>query len=543
MAPIWQQKSEEARGAVMAKIPKEWLLPAPTLSSLPLDVNPVFKSCGLLSDRDLEITDADDVTKILERIRSKEWSAKDVTIAFCKRAAIAHQLVNCLMDIDFEGAIKRASELDDHLAKTGQVVGPLHGLPVSLKDLTAVKGMRYSIGFAVWGDCKSDNDAWIVQSLRKAGAVVYVKTTMPQTGMALETTSNLWGRTLNPFNSKLSPGGSSGGEGALVGCHGSPIGIATDIGGSIRAPAAFNGLYSIKPSSRRCSYLGSIVPVPGQIAIPSAIGPVGRSLRDLELICKTWTDDEPWRMDPSIVPKPWIKQDPPKKVTIGVIAFDEVVMPHPPVQRALRETIKKLKAAGHEVVEMKPYKHGYSWEITRPLYFPTAARQHKEFLAQTGEPMIPGAEKLIAGLKELSVPELMSLQAQQVAYQVAYLKHWESTASLTSNGKPVDAILTPSSACASYPHDWLLWWGYFSVWNLLNYPAITLPVGKVDKNIDKADPTYKPVNDTWDQENYEIYDPELFHGAPISLQLVGRYLEEEKLFAVAETIDRDAIRK
>lgn len=161
----------------------------------------MFKSCGLLSARELEITDAEDAMTILERIRSKEWSAKEVTIAFCKRATIAHQMINCLMDCDFEGAIKRASELDDHLAKTGKVVGPLHGLPVSLKvrshlfcfvkdpttkgsqDLTAVKGMRYSIGFAVWGECKSDNDALMVQTLRKAGAVVYVKTTMPQTGM------------------------------------------------------------------------------------------------------------------------------------------------------------------------------------------------------------------------------------------------------------------------------------------------------------------------------------------------------------------------
>lgn len=81
------------------------------------------------------------------------------------------------------------------------------------------------------------------------------------------------------------------------------------------------------------------------------------------------------------------------------------------------------------------------------------------------------------------------------------------------------------------------------MWNLLNYPAITLPTGKVDKNIDKADPSYQPVNDTWDKENHEIYDPELFHGAPISVQLIGRYLEEEKLFAIAETVDRDAIRK
>lgn len=97
---------------------------------------PVFKSCGLLSDRELEITDVQDCVALLEKVHSKEWSALEVTVAFCKRAAIAHQLLNCLMDIDFEGAMQRAKELDEHLGSTGKVVGPLHGLPISFKVFT-----------------------------------------------------------------------------------------------------------------------------------------------------------------------------------------------------------------------------------------------------------------------------------------------------------------------------------------------------------------------------------------------------------------------
>jgi amidase len=87
----------------------------------------------LLTARELEITCVQDAVVLLEKIHSKEWSAFEVTVAFCKRAAIAQQLVNCLMDIDFEGGIRRAKELDEYLASTGKVVGPLHGLPVSLK--------------------------------------------------------------------------------------------------------------------------------------------------------------------------------------------------------------------------------------------------------------------------------------------------------------------------------------------------------------------------------------------------------------------------
>ena len=87
----------------------------------------------MLSERELEITDAEDCTVILQKLQSKEWSACEVAVAFCKRAAIAQQLVNPLIDIDFEGGMQRAKELDEYLASTGKVVGALHGLPISFK--------------------------------------------------------------------------------------------------------------------------------------------------------------------------------------------------------------------------------------------------------------------------------------------------------------------------------------------------------------------------------------------------------------------------
>lgn len=134
----------------------------------------------------------------------------------------------------------------------------------------------------------------------------------------------------------------------MNGCHGSPIGIATDIGGSIRAPAAFNGLYGIRPTSRRFSYKGNAMGFTGQAAILSSIGPVGRSLRDIELIVKVWNAFKPWLYDPAVMAKTWVSVPTPKKVTIGVMYWDEVVMPHPPIKRALQTVVEKLKAAGHE---------------------------------------------------------------------------------------------------------------------------------------------------------------------------------------------------
>jgi amidase len=163
----------------------------------------------------------------------------------------------------------------------------------------------------------------------------------------LETVSNLYGRTPNPFNTSLTAGGSSGGEGALIACRGSILGIGTDSGGSIRVPAAFNGLYSLKPTNRRISYKGNMNNSPG-LGSGSSIGPMAHSLRDLQLIAKVLIDDEPWLRDAAVVEKPWIEAQAKSKFVIGLIEWDEVVMPHPPIQRAVQLSKAKIEAAGYE---------------------------------------------------------------------------------------------------------------------------------------------------------------------------------------------------
>ncbi|KAJ9503790.1 hypothetical protein LTR99_002550 [Exophiala xenobiotica] len=363
---------------------------------------------------------------------------------------------------------------------------------------------------------------------------------MPVTGMAIETVSQLWGRTKNGYNRGLVSGGSSGGEGALVGMHGSPMGIGTDIAGSIRVPCAFNGLYGIRPSTRRLSYDGITSNVKGGRSIPAAIGPMCHSIRDTELICQVVTRAEPWKVDPGVVQKAWTSRpDIPTRLSIGVMEFDGVVMPHPPILKRLREAVERLKSAGHEVVTFKPYQHQRAWDIAYPLYYATGGKEMQALLDATGEPWPPAAAKLSANpeLRELSARELYHLFNEQDTYKKEYLKHWNDTSKLTSSGRPIEALLCPINPCASYPHDFLTWWGYAAQWNLLDYPGVIVPVGFVDKNKDLKDESYKPVNDT-DKAHHELYDPELWHNAPISLQLVGRQFEDEKLLAVSAVVDK-----
>lgn len=173
---------------------------------------------------------------------------------------------------------------------------------------------------------------------------------MPQTGMALETMSNLWGRTLNPYNSKFGSGGSSGGDGALVAMRGVPCApLASDIGGSIRAPAAFNGLYGMRPSADRVPKIGVQSTAPGQVSIKVSVGPNCHSMADLQMLVKLVLTHPTLPYEPTCIPGSWIEiPQTEKKMKVGVMSTDGVVDPHPPILRAMKETSEKLRAAGHE---------------------------------------------------------------------------------------------------------------------------------------------------------------------------------------------------
>lgn len=230
---------------------------------------------------------------------------------------------------------------------------------------------------------------------------------MPQTGMALETMSNLWGRTLNPLNTNFGAGGSSGGDGALVALRGAPVAPMTDIGGSIRAPAAFNGLYAIRPSADRIPKTGLHSWNPGQMSIRVSMGPACHSVRDLKLVTPVLNYGTKRPADPSCSPIPWtVEPIPTRKLHFGVLREDGVVKPHPPIKRALTETVDRLRAAGHHVTEITlPFS---AWDIARStfkLYFQTGAAEAKALIAKTGESTLPVFKQYldIFDIKELSV--------------------------------------------------------------------------------------------------------------------------------------------
>jgi amidase len=208
--------------------------------------------------------------------------------------------------------------------------------------------------------------------------------------MALETHSNLFGRTVNPHNVSLTSGGSTGGEGALIAMCGSVLGIGTDIGGSIRVPSGFCGIYGLKPSVGRIPHSGLSGLHDGMQNIIGSVGPMARCVEDLDLFCRAALAKKPWNHEPSLITMPWkMGYESPKTLTIGVIWNDGVVQPHPPVVRALKEAVSSLERSGHTIITWDTSLHEALINTLNELYFLDGGKEYHEMLAAGRETAVP----------------------------------------------------------------------------------------------------------------------------------------------------------
>ncbi|KAI0860370.1 amidase signature domain-containing protein [Xylaria cubensis] len=491
----------------------------------------------ILTAEEIHIT-SQNVEDLIPKLASGHWSAEKVIRAFMRRAGLAQGLTNCVTELLLR-AVKRAAELDKYLANTGKTVGPLHGIPISIKEHIGLKGCDLNAGFVGWVGRVAEADSLILQILWDAGAVFYVRTTQPQTLMHLETSSNLYGTTLNPHNTTLTAGGSSGGEGALIGSRGSILGIGTDIGGSIRSPAANNGIFGFKPTAPRLPVSGWSATMVGSESILGTIGPLSTSLEGISLFVKTVLDARPWLREPSLVAIPWREEETKRgrKLRIGVIWDDGVVRPHPPITAALSRVVEKLKESGEvEVVDWECWKHDLAWEIIAKLYFCDGGAEEKAAIASSGEPWMPLSKWILLDnphVREHTIPTLWQAHQERDSYRTSYAALW--------NARDVDVILCPAGPGVAPKLETSRYWGYTSQWNLLNYPAISFPTGfKVGGEYKAFEypATYEPLSES-DRYNYALWrehGAEGYKNAPVSLQLVGRIYEDEKLLRDLNTL-------
>ncbi|KAK2054570.1 amidase [Colletotrichum caudatum] len=493
--------------------------------------NAVSASTGLGAD----VVDIETLTGLL---RTGQASAEELTRAYIARACAAQSKTNCLAETCFDDAIERARELDGFQRTHGRLIGPLHGVPVSVKDQVDIKGLASTLGYVSNAFTRAEEDAPLVRTLKQLGAVVITKTNVPQSIMWCETNNPLWGLTTHPADSKLTPGGSSGGEAALLALGGSLVGWGTDIGGSIRIPSHMNGLWGLKPSSRRLSYRGVANSMEGQQYVPSAVGPMARSLSSLTAVTKLLIDAAPWETDPQIPPLPWrddvFRESSSRPLVIGTMPDDGVVKVHPPVERVFRELVAKLQAAGHELVEWDTRLNAECIGILHECYSADGGEDIRKAVAEGGEPLMSGVQGFVDLGPAISVSQYWRLNKRKVAMQQSYHDMWNSARS--PSGRPVDVLLVPTMPHTAVPHGSCRWLGYTQLFNLLDYTALSFPAGKASWDLDGNLPSHHAPRNAHDAWNWGLYDPVAMDGLPVGLQLVGRRFEEEKVLGAAQQI-------
>ncbi len=225
-----------------------------------------------------------DATGQLAALSSGRVGALELLEAVIRRQAAANPAINAVVATDFERARERARAIDDHRAK-GDPLGPLAGLPMTIKDTFDVEGMPASSGLEAFRRGKRP-DAVVVGHARQAGAVIWGKTNTPVMAGDFQTYNSLYGTTNNPWDVTRTCGGSSGGAAAALATGITALEIGSDIGGSLRTPASFCGVYSHKPTWGLVSQIGHVPPVPGSHAERdlNVVGPMARSARDLRLL-------------------------------------------------------------------------------------------------------------------------------------------------------------------------------------------------------------------------------------------------------------------
>ena len=330
--------------------------------------------------------------------------------------------------------------------------------------------------------------------------------------------------------------------------YGSPLGIGTDIGGSIRIPSAFSGLYGLKPSFSRFPTYGTRSGIPGNDYILSVNGPMARHLEDIEtytaaLLTKHEGILAPWQRDPKCNPYKWqahsLSETKGKKLKLGFMPpYDGVMHAHPPIIRALNLMRQSCERAGHECVTWEPTGHADLLGSVQAGFLGLGGPAIAAKLKETGEPFMPGMRPYeeAATKDPLTAEQLRQMNLVRNAHQKKYLDRWHEMG--------VDAIVAPASPWSAVRKGFttrdpgIPYYGFTAIFSLLDVPGVTLPVTTVDKSVDGPwTEKPEPFNDP-DAKVIDDWNPEVYDGTPVGVQIIGDRLEEERLLGIAKELEK-----
>ena len=496
-------------------------------------------------------------TRLSELLGKGAVSSEEVTRAHLERIDARNGRLHAFTEVLRVEAIAGARRADEE-RRRGDARGPMHGLPVTVKESLDHAGSASTLGVVRRRSVVSREDAVIVQMMRAAGAVILGRTNVSQLLLFHESRNPLFGQVKNPWSHDHTPGGSSGGEAAAIASGCSPFGVGTDIGGSIRVPAAFSGIAGLKPTLDRWSNLGSNGVLVGQETVRSQLGPMARTTADLILAMRAIDPAAMSRLDGRVPPLAFadLARVDIAKLRIGVLAGDGLFTPSRAVARAVRRGRDALQAAGAHVVDVALPRvpeaidayfaalsadggaasilalEGSEVDVALKSLVRVARLPRRALAVLAGTVSTMGQRRIgrfLRGLGAKSVAELWRITAELRAIRAGIEGALREAA--------VDVLLCPAHATPALPHgasrDFVLAGEVSILWNLTQLPAGVVPVTRV-----RADEAGRePSGDQLERRAAEVDAASA--GLPVGVQVVGRAWEEHVVLATMEAIEGD----
>jgi fatty acid amide hydrolase len=485
-------------------------------------------------------------TELAGRIARGEVSALAVVEAHIARLEAVDPALHALVVKRYDAARAEARLVDERRAR-GERLPPLAGVPITVKECLDLEGTPSTFGLPSRQGHRAGADDVYVARLRRAGAIVLGKTNVAQLLLFLETENPLYGRTQHPLDAERTPGGSSGGQAAIVAAGGSPIGLGTDLGGSNRVPAAFCGVAGLKPTTGRTDDPGRYSAPFGQRAIVSQVGVFGRRVADARVAYEI------------IAEAPAAPEVDVARLRVGVWRDDGTITPSAAYGRALDEAVAALRARGVAVVEFAPPAPAEALE----LFYRVMSADGGKGLARTlgKDPRDPRIQQILqaasapAALRPIIKWFLRRSGRAKTATLIDLYGHHDTDAYWTvcerivdyearwrramdeAAGGPLDALLSPAAALPAVRHGATAELGvigaYTCVYNLLGWPAGVVPVTTVRPGEECATP--RGTKDVADRT--AAASERGSAGLPIAVQVAARPWREDVAFAVLEAIE------
>jgi amidase len=436
----------------------------------------------MTAQTDREWIAAASAVELAAAIRHRRFSCVQVVEACLQRIAQVNPRLNAVVQLAPEAALAQAAAADAALGRSAPT-GPLHGVPFTVKDTLETAGLPCTSGTIGRASFVPEADATAVARLRSAGGILLGKTNVPELACALETDNLVYGRTNNPYDLARTPGGSTGGEAAIIAAGGSPLGLGTDAGGSIRVPAHFCGLAAIKPTSGRVPRTGQFPPPLGARSAVFHVSLIARRTEDLASALTVISG--PDGRDHSILPGGLGEGGDVKLPGLRVAWFadDSVAAPSPAIAACVQEAARCLGAAGAQVEECVPPGAAQALRIYSDISRGDGGDGLRALLARIGSaPISPLLEEALASFFSPRMPD-----PGKALFAFA---EWDGLRNaMTAWMQGYDAVLSPVAPFAALHHgtsfgeEARLGWGYAQLHNLTGWPAVTVRVGTSESGL------------------------------------------------------------